>query len=436
MYSIDLDALSHGDESYNDTPLPVRHVARIRSEDMHGPRDFTINMERWMLGDLPRKSEVDMHEEQMSTQQDKSEVVTHLAPLQPTVEDYHSELQQSELPQIPVTSALISGSTIAPVQDGSAMHANDEQLKALKTQLSNLQSRLHATETSAKRLQSQLQSANAEHTLASRQHEADLLKAQVDLAHAQREAASAKRDVEEMCESENAEMHALRCQLRSMQDKVHARDVGADVVHRALVAEKQLAKTQRELEETRAVFAAARLHENTDKAASEEQTIQSKPVDDKHDELKTALDITQTQLASLEARCTQHLSTLEISQQRVQSAEDELAASERQRLALHAKFDALTIENTSLNSELEARRLIEREIDDKIASAMNAREQSWRHKESQWNVYKVQSEAERKLMARALMRQWGREECGIDTLREQKYMYTQTMGITETSVEI
>ena len=53
-YELDLNALSLDDYGEFSSPLPTKHIDQVRSEDIDGPSDFTINMEKWMRG-TPQK---------------------------------------------------------------------------------------------------------------------------------------------------------------------------------------------------------------------------------------------------------------------------------------------------------------------------------------------------------------------------------------------
>ncbi|KAK8209190.1 hypothetical protein M8818_003885 [Zalaria obscura] len=55
QYSLDLNALTLDDHSEPSSPLPQQHLDRVLSEDIDGPSDFTINMEKWMRGTLRKK---------------------------------------------------------------------------------------------------------------------------------------------------------------------------------------------------------------------------------------------------------------------------------------------------------------------------------------------------------------------------------------------
>lgn len=50
QYSLDPAALDLHSHSGASSPLPEQHVDRIRSEDIDGPSDFTLNMETWVRG--------------------------------------------------------------------------------------------------------------------------------------------------------------------------------------------------------------------------------------------------------------------------------------------------------------------------------------------------------------------------------------------------
>lgn len=50
QYSLDLGALGLDSHSNESSPLPKPRVDRVLSEDIDGPSDFTLNMEKWMRG--------------------------------------------------------------------------------------------------------------------------------------------------------------------------------------------------------------------------------------------------------------------------------------------------------------------------------------------------------------------------------------------------
>ncbi|PSK36675.1 hypothetical protein B9Z65_1858 [Elsinoe australis] len=89
--------------------------------------------------------------------------------------------------------------------------------------------------------------------------------------------------------------------------------------------------------------------------------------------------------------------------------DSQLRVSERKRLALHGTLD-------EMRSELGSLRKANEEMDQRVSESLKKRESAWRTKEQEWLK-------ERKTMVKALMRQWGREELGIDKGEEQRYQY-------------
>ncbi|KAF2220672.1 hypothetical protein BDZ85DRAFT_29710 [Elsinoe ampelina] len=86
----------------------------------------------------------------------------------------------------------------------------------------------------------------------------------------------------------------------------------------------------------------------------------------------------------------------------------ELRESERKRLDLHATVD-------EMRKELDGLRKANEAMDQRVSESLRKREEGWQVKEQEWI-------RERKTMVKALMRQWGREEVGVDS-REQRYRY-------------
>ena len=91
-YSLDLDAL--GSSSTASSPVAERVVPQIKSEDIDGPTDFTINMLDWMKGGrAPGRDNA--QQDAAITTGTPSMFRTHAPHLQPTVEDYSSPVRPS-----------------------------------------------------------------------------------------------------------------------------------------------------------------------------------------------------------------------------------------------------------------------------------------------------------------------------------------------------
>jgi chromosome segregation ATPase len=143
QYSLDLDALNLDDEpSALDSPSVHRVVDKIHSDDIDGPTDFTVNLAKYFRG-TPRKQPLPAWEEQQDLfDETTADFLTNSSPnpshrfdrstqsesgatettprhdqgtledprkniLQPTVEDYHSELT----PGRPASTNLIPDAT-------------------------------------------------------------------------------------------------------------------------------------------------------------------------------------------------------------------------------------------------------------------------------------------------------------------------------------
>ena len=56
-YSIDLAGLEGGGSDTEETPLPQQRIDRVLSEEIGGPSDFTLNLEKWMRGNNIKKNQ-------------------------------------------------------------------------------------------------------------------------------------------------------------------------------------------------------------------------------------------------------------------------------------------------------------------------------------------------------------------------------------------
>jgi hypothetical protein len=91
-YSLDLDAL--GSSSSASSPVAERVVPQVKSEDIDGPTDFTINMLDWMKGGRAPGRDKPQQDAAITTGT-PSMFRTNAPHLQPTVEDYSSPVRPS-----------------------------------------------------------------------------------------------------------------------------------------------------------------------------------------------------------------------------------------------------------------------------------------------------------------------------------------------------
>jgi len=95
-----------------------------------------------------------------------------------------------------------------------------------------------------------------------------------------------------------------------------------------------------------------------------------------------------------------------------------LRESEQKRLDLHARVD-------DARNELDNLHAANAEMDQRVAESLRKREDTWKAKEMAWQT-------ERRVMGKALLRQWGREECGIEIDKEnQRYRYQYLNTLTD-----
>jgi hypothetical protein len=165
-YSIDLAGLEDDGSDSEETPLPQQHIDRVLSEEIGGPSDFTLNLEAWMRGNTlkkhqkPAMKDVGVGEGMLTPQKDEddektashhtpsatppkesvfdrregdaavgdissewdpyAEAATPYAPLtnyqqhllQPTVEDYHSELTPARIASMQLSQKTVRNATI------------------------------------------------------------------------------------------------------------------------------------------------------------------------------------------------------------------------------------------------------------------------------------------------------------------------------------
>ncbi|KAF2153356.1 hypothetical protein K461DRAFT_278175 [Myriangium duriaei CBS 260.36] len=645
-YSIDLNAMTQDTNDEQQSPLPTRRMDEVRSEDIDGPSDFTLNMEEWMRGTHKRKGTVNkgthsraatlargsmrnlfaqsrteqIHEEEEEEDEEEQEPVANEAPaspkpsprlngnsqlpqptpqvardssvwdaygnpspsssppqidkrlLQPTVEDYNSELSPGpsrplSAPPVPAhahEASRLSNVLFPPTPDRPRASELDEvrrQLEELrelheKTELKaqHFEEQLRSVDEARRELRVQLDASTAALRAANKDKvdveragslEEALEKARKETEDVKRtlgkvegERAEFKTQLEEMRESEDAELQDLRGRLRDRQGvEVELRkELGAvgearkrligdverleqevDELRRELEVarlneaqrnggqqaevdrlRKELAATLKELEGVKKELSLLRQKQpqqggrfieleaahlqithlreeldllqdlsRLDDADHDEEVRKDSPTSDNHaveketEALRSQLETTDAKLKSAQALATERQTTIDKLQRELgtlrskdmgavhawnelhamevkdaralaaerqimieqlqqelasfrtrrdadETARAELQLSERKRLELHSKMDGL-------RTELDGLRIANAEMDARVAAALGKREERWVEKEKEW-------ERERKLMAKALLRQWGREECGIDN-GEQRFRY-------------
>jgi len=295
-YELDLNALSLDDSGEFSSPLPTKHIDHVRSEDIDGPSDFTINMEKWMRGtpqrdvkpvsrfgtinrsalgsvrnmvsskesgddnaeraDRARKhdsaqekesNEDDVQEAGANVQEDTPTLESSAATvvhdraetsrpdegrsmwdpyeasasplplkknglLQPTVEDYHSELSPARVVSVattrqaqpaataqPATSlAQLNAGRISPIPASHIapiIHTEEQNLSTLRAQFEELRKLQEETSRKAEALQNQLQEAHDAHSVVDTELNAVKFKAQSETHEAAEKASQLQAEI-------------------------------------------------------------------------------------------------------------------------------------------------------------------------------------------------------------------------------------------------
>ncbi|GAM83942.1 hypothetical protein ANO11243_019320 [Dothideomycetidae sp. 11243] len=566
-YSIDLNAMTQDTHDEAQSPAPTRRIDEVRSEDIDGPSDFTLNMEDWMRGTHKRKTtapnntgthsrggtlargsvrqmyaqtpaekihEEDDEDDDAAAQADEDQKHEgDVAPavvrdssiwdaygnpspsssppqidrrlLQPTVEDYNSDLSLAGggSPSRPLSAPPMPGraheaSRLSNVHfpstpERAQTNGHKDDLDDVRRQLAELrvlheqtelkaqhfEEQLRSAECARRELRAQLDASSAALSAANAQNEgivqSELLKSTEEaLATARGELDDAKRalgraksenvelktQLDEMRESEDAELQDLRAQLRGKQgleaelkrqlEDVRGKLGAAESENKSLKAESLAAKEEKrepevvqeekgagnELadakleivhlrEELDLLQDLSRLEVDDDDTQPKDTTADTAATAQQMQALQAQLDAAQAELRQARDEAAVSKAALEVlrSERMTSSAEgdrsageEQLRLSERKRLELHSLLE-------ELRDELDGLRTANAEMDARVASALGRREERWLAKQLEW-------ERERKIMAKALLRQWGREECGIETREEQKYRYRYARGLT------
>lgn len=390
--------------------------------------------------------------------------------LQPTVEDCYSELT----PNRRAPSLSVSGSTaVAPAAAERTLKGGSEALDTLNAQLADLRQRLHESEHKVQHLHTQLHTS--EQTIGTHQAGSQKLQDALIAATSAREAADAdakhhKAELDEMCESEDAEMHTLRCQLRDLKasqetvrddlQKQHRSELAklqteratAEQTFRSRIAELESqhaapapSTDTHELERLRCEMASGRddkqrlerdlqaateeldllrdlsrfedipivVHEpiSTAQPSEAEATLRSE-VEKLSSELKT-LRILESTAKDDNARLMTQLSVYEMQARETATA----------HATLHVQIAGLRNELEATRGELQTLRDTNAAFDARLSLAVRRREEYWTARREAWDVEREKIAAEKTLMGKALMRQWGREECGISREERQAFVY-------------
>ncbi|KAK5166460.1 uncharacterized protein LTR77_008003 [Saxophila tyrrhenica] len=255
----------------------------------------------------------------------------------------------------------------------------------------------------------------------------------------------AKKDAEDAA---HVTANNLRSELSLLRQTQHEQNTRLTGDHRRAVSMAE--ELQKQLKEAREHFRAQQTSHESELERMRTTGSVPAPVDDAElrrlrNELETTREQLHTAKASYQEVDQEEIdrlrSELDTRQEQLNTAKLDRDSHQDDMVALQTALNTTILERDSykehskkLRDELETAKLdlqdkdsVNQAIDKKISAALHQREAHWREKQEAW-------EKERKVMGKALMRMWGREECGIaDETKGEKQMYRYKFGVVKSA---
>ncbi|KEQ75113.1 hypothetical protein M436DRAFT_71573 [Aureobasidium namibiae CBS 147.97] len=446
QYSLDLDALNLDDEpSALDSPSVHRVVDKIHSDDIDGPTDFTVNLAKYFKG-TPRKQPLPAWEEQQDLFDETSaDFLTNSSPnhspkfdrstqsesgandstprldhgafedprkniLQPTVEDYHSELtpgrptsanvasdpaqrrsystsrlrqSQNQRPSSPPTidsmRSIMSHYDSTPNQKPHSLYQELQKLRALneslQTQLDTERASRQGRSEDGNQMESlrnelkRMREESQDYQDQMQQLQSQLNQSKTDERDAVKLAEDRAKELDQMHDSEDAEIHNLQVQLGQARDAERQTHSSLDKVKDELKAKDSLLadvqKTENDMQELKT------WNEGQRKVKSNELERIQQAQDDQEEDVsvsrtKVDQEELERQIASLQTQLDDLRKTLEIKdkliedlksqikddltgdnlRRRLQEAQDALEAKEKAVQSAHEDADTKAADMT------------------------------------------------------------------------------------------
>ena len=396
-YSIHLSAFgdegSDGDEA---TPLPQQHIDSVLSDEIGGPSDFTLNLVELMRGDTLKKKQ-------------KPKPANYL---QPTVDDYHSELSPARLPS--AQSRPAAELDRAGFEERRRANETENELQLLRTEFESQRTALNEAileRDAAKeaRLKERRKASETQNELARLRAEFEsqqtALKEAILERDAAKEAGSKKR--RSTIETKN-ELRQLRSEFESQQtalnDAILERDATkeAESKKRRSTSETEN-KLQNKLQQLRSEF-------ESQQTALNEAILERDAAKDGLEEPASSHQQQSNQAALNDAILERD------------AAQDSLQTTQ-------SDLEAARAELANVKSELSDMRTVNSTLDTRISDSIRKREAYWRRKMEDMKNERKLMENEKKLMSKALMRMWGREEMGIKEPQQYAYKFREKVSV-------
>ncbi|KAJ4993466.1 hypothetical protein SVAN01_01014 [Stagonosporopsis vannaccii] len=355
----------------------------------------------------------------------------------------------------------IQRAAVAALRTGSSSPKTDEQLQSqlaakdaviaqhvmerdeLSRQLNTAHGRISSLELGLTTLRVQLADAHRENGIARTDTERlsrDLQDANERLRDVRTEAEQRVAEVEKKLASTKdlkSEVDSKLRELKSQHEDLveghaamleHVRDKAEDAVRKtgALLTQERKEKTrlkkdverlQTEIDDLRAE------HEQTAALASDsDDTTTPMPLpttanNSKDKEIAALHDIIKSQLASLKSLKSTHASTISS----LKTSHDSVLASLRTEIScLQTRLDTQAADHAAINAAMDEQlaHLLSKLMKERARNVVVKRD-------GQWEAVQRSAAGEKELLGKVLMRQWGREECGVveETGRGQLYEY-------------
>jgi hypothetical protein len=439
-YSLDLDAL--GSSSSASSPVAERVVPQVKSEDIDGPTDFTINMLDWMKGGRAPGRDKPQQDAAITTGT-PSMFRTNAPHLQPTVEDYSSPVRPSNPTPHGGRTPATEARTPVTEERTSATQARAPTVTRSPSGTigrSSMHSPLQTQGGASQYLMGQIQRLRSE--LAAEKEERAAEKA----AHAAEVERLASQHAREL-QSATSELRATRDAHTSEMQRLstdYSQQLKAAFEAAAIEARNNNAAHAEEMERTRSQHA-KNIHNTNAAHAAEMERTKSQHAKDLKAATDAAVQCKAACAAEIRRLQSQHSEQMQVATNAFQLRNAENTTEMARLRSQHA--DELTAaitqpEETAAAHAEEIQRIIDEHKavdiakDAAITEKVRAREARYKEKIAVRDTKLAEKDAELqdlrekmenlekmyKKMGSELMRAWGREEFG-DTGEKQKYCY-------------
>lgn len=297
----------------------------------------------------------------------------------------------------------------------------------------------HAIPSEIQRLREQLELQKLEHNERIRVLQQDLELAWRGKAHAEETCRIYREEIEAQRRTHEAQMARIRAEMQQAQSRQNAGVLEERLVEHASAESKQLQTALKEVEPPSTSLSdqpgnikkthseeIARVSTDRTRAVELATDLQRQLQDIRH-QLKTEQAAHEAELEALRRsqESSRSVSTqeLELVRTELNTKRTELNEAIRERDTAWDRLKSRDSVEQKLQEELDDIIAVNATLDARVTEKMHQRDEYWRSKLEEAN-------RERRLMARALMQQWGREEVGVGSpqLYAYKYLKKQSPG--------